>query len=121
VAAAANIALDFLLVPYFGMFGAAWASVSSLGLLVLLGGVLAHRNFPLWVPPGEVARILCASAVMAVALIVMPVPENWIGLVLLIAGGALTYGVIAVVVDLAGVRGALQRRFRQRVAVSAES
>ena len=121
VSAAVNLALDFVLVPRFGMFGAAWASVVSLAFLVTLGGILAHRSFPLWVAPGEVARIAGATGVMAAVLVLLPVPDDWLGLVLLILAGALTYGAVAVGCDLSGVQSTIRHRFGRRpVVVGAE-
>jgi O-antigen/teichoic acid export membrane protein len=119
MAAAFNLCLDFLLIPRFGMYGAAFASLFSLAFLVLVGGYLANRTFRLWLPLSEVLRILFAASVMAAMLILLPVPQNWVGLVLLIGVGVMTYGLIAVAVDLAGVRAAIQQRLRRGVTVGA--
>ncbi len=114
VAAVVNIGLDLILVPRFGMFGAAWASLASLAFLLALGGTLAHRSFRLWVPFREVWRILLATAFMAAALVLMPVPDDWVGLLVLILGGMATYGAVALAVDLSGVRETIQQRLRSR-------
>lgn len=56
--ATANIALNFGLIPRFGMLGAAWATVASYALMAGLGLVFSQRLYPIpfeWPRLGRVA------------------------------------------------------------------
>jgi O-antigen/teichoic acid export membrane protein len=47
LAAATNVALNFLLIPQYGMLGAATASVCAFGVKMLVGYMLAMRLYPI--------------------------------------------------------------------------
>ncbi len=100
--ATANIALNFALIPRFGMLGAAWATVASYALMAGLGLMFSQRLYPIpfeWSRLGRVAfaafvsfvlsrlappALLPALATKTVALLAFPA--------LLIASGFLTPG-----------------------------
>ncbi len=65
VAFAANIALNFALVPRWGMYGAAWATVAAYALEALVMYFYVQRVFPV---PYHVAKVLLALAVFTVTL-----------------------------------------------------
>jgi len=68
VGAVVNIGLNFLLIPAFGLMGAALATVSAY-LLVLIGSFLIGRRlFPLPFPISDVWKIVMACAALAVVL-----------------------------------------------------
>ena len=46
-AALVNISLNFLLVPLFGMLGAAWATVGGYAIMTGLGYIFANRHYPI--------------------------------------------------------------------------
>lgn len=62
VAATTNIAANLLLVPRFGILGAAWATVAAYAAMAGLGFVLAQPLFPV---PWEKARLTGATALGA--------------------------------------------------------
>ncbi len=93
VAAALNIALNFLLIPGFGIVGAAFATVAAEALILVVCTVWLARlgaSFPV----SQLVRPLVASVIMGAALLrfspALPV-------LLLIAGGAALYLLLMVV------------------------
>ena len=87
VAAALNIALNFLLIPRYGIVGAAWATVAAEGLILIICVVWLSRlgaSFPAL----QLLKPLVASAVMGGALLRFGASAH---VLLLIAGGAVLY------------------------------
>ncbi|HET7292539.1 MAG TPA: oligosaccharide flippase family protein [Vicinamibacteria bacterium] len=62
VAAATNVAANLLLVPRFGILGAAWATVASYAVMAGLGFFLAQPLYPV---PWEAMRLARATALGA--------------------------------------------------------
>ncbi len=62
LAASTNLAANFMLVPSYGMLGAAWATVLSYATMATAGGVFSQR---LWPVPWEWKRLGGASALAA--------------------------------------------------------
>lgn len=46
-AATLNIALNFVLIPSFGIMGSAWATVAGYALMALLGAFISNRLYPI--------------------------------------------------------------------------
>jgi len=103
-AAAANLVLNLVLIPRFGMFGAAWSGLIAQSIAVVVGWSVGRRVFPLWVPLSEVARIAGAVAVMAVVLSLVTFPLNAIGLVQAVALGGAAFLLAALLLNVAGAR-----------------
>jgi O-antigen/teichoic acid export membrane protein len=61
-AAAANVGGNFLLIPRFGIFGAAWATVLSYAVMAGLGLALSRRLYPVPFESGRLAGLLAAAA-----------------------------------------------------------
>ena len=59
-AAATNVAANFLLIPPFGILGAAWATVLSYGVMAGVGFALSRRLYPL---PLEWPRLFAVAGV----------------------------------------------------------
>ena len=110
-ASAGNIALDMVLIPRFGMMGAAYASLIALSSACFAGIVIGHRQFGLWLPAGRIARILVASLIMAAVLMLFHPSPGAAGLLAKIAAGAGTYAAMAAALDIGGIH-ALVRRAR---------
>jgi hypothetical protein len=55
VVAVVNVAANFLLIPRFGMMGAAWATLASYAVMAAMGAVISQRLFPI---PFERGRLL---------------------------------------------------------------
>lgn len=53
ITAATNIALNSLLIPEFGMTGAAWATIISFGFMALIAYVIAVSVLPIKYPTGK--------------------------------------------------------------------
>jgi O-antigen/teichoic acid export membrane protein len=69
-AAATNIAGNFLMIPRFGIAGAAWATVVSYAVMAGLGVLLSRRLYPVPFETGRLAGLLAAaSLVYAVSLL----------------------------------------------------
>jgi len=62
-AAGTNIALDLVLIPGFGMMGAAWATVAGYFVMATLGGIISHRLYPIPLETGRLGQIVLAAAV----------------------------------------------------------
>lgn len=103
-AAATNVVLNLLLIPRWGMAGAAWATVATEGVRTLLAGRFVHRLGLPMTHPARFVRIVVAAGVMAgVVLLVSRAP-----LVAVIGAGGLTY--VAMLALLGGIqfrRGAM--------------
>ncbi len=64
-----NVAGNVLLIPRFGMLGAAWATVASYAVMALLGWLISRRLFPLPFEYARLARVtLVAGLVYALSL-----------------------------------------------------
>jgi peptidoglycan biosynthesis protein MviN/MurJ (putative lipid II flippase) len=65
-AAAANIALNFVLIPTHGIVGAAWANGAAYAIQAGLGYTFSQRFYPIRYEWGRIARV-CLAAVAAYA------------------------------------------------------
>jgi len=61
-AATANIAANFVLIPRWGLMGAAWATVLSYGVMAAVGLRISQRLYPLPVEWSRYARLALAAA-----------------------------------------------------------
>jgi O-antigen/teichoic acid export membrane protein len=117
IPAAANLALNAVLLPRIGVMGAVYATVACYALaLALLAGVgrkLAPRSWP-WT---DFAKVAGACAAMAIIVRLIPPVGGLPELMLKAAVGAAAYVLAAFALDAAGAREALQgfvsRRARQ--------
>ncbi|QCI63702.1 lipopolysaccharide biosynthesis protein [Phreatobacter stygius] len=115
-----NVLAMLLLVGRFGLAGAAFSLVLAEAAGVVVGYLLSRQAHPLPFAWRPIVKVVAAVVVMAVptALIEWSDPEDSIiGLAASIATGIAIYGVVALAIDLAGVRSALVGRIaylRQR-------
>jgi O-antigen/teichoic acid export membrane protein len=65
-AASVNIVLNFLLIPSWGIIGAAWANAAGYAVQAGLGYMFSQRFYPVAYERGRIARC-CAAAVAAYA------------------------------------------------------
>jgi O-antigen/teichoic acid export membrane protein len=103
-AALAMIVLNALLIPRYGMFGAAWAGLICQAGSVAVGWVVGRRSFPIWLPPREVGKIIIAVVPMALALSAVAFPLNWSGLLQAVCTGATVFAIGAALLDIGGLR-----------------
>jgi O-antigen/teichoic acid export membrane protein len=109
-----NLGLNFLLVPRLGILGAAYASVLSYGVSLLLTWLLTFRVFPMPLPWHEVGKIALAVLAMALTLESLPTLPPTASLALKTICGGLVYGVLLVALNVSGLRGKLSRTARLR-------
>jgi O-antigen/teichoic acid export membrane protein len=116
IPAVLNLALNLVLVPRFGVIGAAWATAASFVLGGAVSVVLGRRALALPVPWGPLGRCGAAAGVMALVVTALPAPGGWTELLLKSAVGAATYAVVLLAIDSRARRwaamlpGAMQTR-----------
>jgi O-antigen/teichoic acid export membrane protein len=72
VAAAANIGLNYALIPKFGMMGAAWSNAAAYGMQAGLAFVFSQRVYPVSYEYGRLARAIGASVLAYGAGVALP-------------------------------------------------
>lgn len=95
VAFAANLVLNFIMIPRWGMYGAAWATTLAYGIEALIAYYFAQRLFHLAYNPAE---IIAAAGVCAGALWITQLPlaaglRVWV----LIGGTLISWGLLAAI------------------------
>jgi O-antigen/teichoic acid export membrane protein len=71
-AAATNVALNFLLIPHFGIVGAGWANAAAYGVQAALGFIFSQRFYPIAYEWGRLARIAIFSLAACTAARLLP-------------------------------------------------
>lgn len=114
--AAANVVLNLILVPRFGLMGAAWATAASFALGLAATLLMGRRVLALPVAWDSLVRCGVATAVMAAVVSLLP-PIGGLGeLALDATTGGLVYALAALALNAAGVRdvaGRLLVRLRE--------
>ncbi len=87
-----NLALNLLLIPFFGLAGAVAASLIAYAVGFGLRLALARRFFAVPLPGAEALRVALACAGMALALKAAALPATPTGLLLSIGLGVVAYG-----------------------------
>lgn len=119
VPAAANVVLNVVLIPRFGVLGAAWATAASFGFGLAASWALGRRVMPLPVPWETLVRCGIASALMAAAVLPLPAIGGFAELMLDASVGAVVYAAAALTLNAAGVRDlALRLLARRRSALA---
>lgn len=119
-AAILNLALNLILTPRFGLTGAALATVLAYAAALVICAVHGRRAFPLPVPVRSWASAAVATSAMALVIIALPAPDApFLALVVKIGAGAATYGVMALLLDIAGCRSFLRARYARAEEVQA--
>ena len=118
VPALSNIALNLVLVPRFGVIGAAWGTAASFAIGAAVAALLGRRALHLPMPWPTLVRSAFAAAVMAAAVSAVPAHGGWAELLLKAAVGAVVYGLAVLVLDPGARRTAsgLLRIARERTA-----
>jgi O-antigen/teichoic acid export membrane protein len=76
-AAVTNIAANLLLIPRFGMLGAAWATVLAYAVMAGIGFVLSRRLYPIPFEAGRLARVSAAALLCFLLSRLAPEPLPW--------------------------------------------
>lgn len=99
VSAVINVALNFALIPFLGIFGAAIASVTSRSYAAFHGLRICRRLFGAAFPWGHSARIFLLSAVSIAPVLpahwLWPVDGSFLGTFVVLAVTGLVYGLIS--------------------------
>ncbi|MFW5661496.1 MAG: lipopolysaccharide biosynthesis protein [Oceanicaulis sp.] len=105
-AAVLNLGLNLVLIPAFGLIGAAASTVIAYALALIVCAVHGRRVFPLPIPWRASGAAVAATAVMAAAVLSSPqFAHPGLTLAVRIAAGAGAYAAAALVLDVAGCRG----------------
>ena len=111
IPALANVALNVVLIPPFGVLGAAWATAASFAVGLLASWAMGRRILALPVPWRCLMTCGVSCAVMALAVWFLPAIGGFPELMLDASVGAAVYGVCAFALNAGGVRD-LTRRLR---------
>ncbi|RZJ37860.1 MAG: lipopolysaccharide biosynthesis protein, partial [Brevundimonas sp.] len=114
IPAGANVILNLILVPRFGLMGAAWATAASFALGLLATMALGRRVLALPVPWEALVRCGVATAVMAVAVSLVPPLGGIVELILAAGVGVIVYAAVALTINAAGVRDVALRLIARR-------
>ena len=119
IPAIANLVLNLILIPRFGLDGALWATLASYALGLAASMALGARSLVLPIPWLPLVQTLGATAVMALAVSRVPALGGWAELLLKAGLGGLVFGAITFVLDTGALRSrglSLLRDFRARPA-----
>lgn len=120
VPAALNIILNLILIPHFGVMGAAWATAASFAVSMTTAKLLGRKVMPLPVPWETLIRCGVATGLMALAVVALPAIGGFAELMLKASVGGLVYAAAALTLNAAGVRDLgldlYRRRFRPEAA-----
>jgi O-antigen/teichoic acid export membrane protein len=70
--ASCNVGLNFVLIPRYGIVGAAWANAAAYGVQAAVAYVFSQRFYPIAYERGRVARVAAAGAVAYLLAILLP-------------------------------------------------
>lgn len=119
IPAVANLILNLILIPRFGLDGALWATLASYALGLAASAALGHRTMALPVPWLTLGQAVAASALMAFVVIRLPALGGLPELALKAGLGGLVYGVVIYLLDAGALRsraGGALRTLRARSA-----
>ncbi|MBW8304980.1 MAG: lipopolysaccharide biosynthesis protein [Brevundimonas sp.] len=121
IPAGLNVVLNLILVPRYGLMGAAWATAASFALGLLATQVIGRRVLPLPIPWDSLIRCGVATGAMALVVARLPAIGGFAELVLDAGVGGIVYAVVALTLNAAGVRDVAMRlltRARERRATA---
>jgi O-antigen/teichoic acid export membrane protein len=102
--AGANLALNLILIPRFGIAGAMWATAASYVLGAVASYALGRRAMPLPIPWDTLGRVGLATLLMSVVVARLPSPGGILELAVKATVGALVYAAAVIALDAGGVR-----------------
>lgn len=98
IAATVNILANLLLVPHYGILGAAWATFGSYGLMLILS-VIGARSLRLSVPWSSACRFVGSALVMALLVAQVNLASPVASLAFQILVGAVVYGILILALE----------------------
>lgn len=118
--AAVNLLANLVLIPMFGLAGAAYASIASYSLGLLLSMMFSRKAFRL--PPmlKDFAKFFLATLAMSAVLLLLPRPEGFAGLLPVLFLATAVYIACLLISDAGNVRAYLKLLDRTNVACKAK-
>jgi O-antigen/teichoic acid export membrane protein len=101
LAAVASVLANLLLIPKFGIVGAAWANLVAYATLAIVTSVFSWRVYPIPYEWGRLLKVLCAGAISYVVATTI-VPGALPPIAGILVRGITTTGVYAIVLYLSG-------------------
>ncbi|GBF57584.1 hypothetical protein PbB2_01252 [Candidatus Phycosocius bacilliformis] len=99
-----NLGLNVMLLPSFGLMGAAYANVASYGVGMMMLAIVGRRYVALPIPLDQTLKIALACGGMAGVVLAVPSIGPLPDLIIKSAVGGLSYGVFVILLDVAGAR-----------------
>jgi O-antigen/teichoic acid export membrane protein len=107
VPAILNIAMNIYLLPRIGIMGAVAATISAYGVGMVMLALIGRRYVKLPIPLLETAKIALACAGMAAIVMALPDLGGIVEIALKASLGGLTYGCLALLLNVAKARSRL--------------
>jgi O-antigen/teichoic acid export membrane protein len=114
IPAVANLVLNLLLIPRFGLDGALWATTASYALGAVAAWALGRAAQPLPIPWTTLLQAGGACVLMALTVLALPAPGGIVELVLKAGVGAIIYGGVVLGLNVDGLRGKLSTLARRK-------
>ncbi len=114
IPAGLNVVLNLILVPRFGLMGAAWATAASFGIGMVATWLIGRRVVALPIPWESLARCGVATGLMALVVSRLPAIGGFGELMLDAGVGGLVYAAAALTLNAAGVRDVALKLLAQR-------
>ena len=114
VPAGANIVLNLILIPQFGLLGAVIATVASYALSLLVLGFMGRRLIALPMPLKDLLKISLAALAMWPVIALLPDWGAWPELVLKAGIGGIVYGLMVFALDAGGARGFVMEKITSK-------
>jgi O-antigen/teichoic acid export membrane protein len=116
IPAVANLALNLILIPRFGLDGALWSTLASYGLGLVVSAILGRRTLALPVPWLTIAQAGAGSLLMAAVVTRLPALGGIPELALKAGVGGLVYGAVILAADAGHFRSRAGAALRARSA-----
>ena len=113
IPAVANVILNLVLIPRFGVLGAAWATAASFAIGLVASILLGRGPLAMPVPWNTVIRCGIACGLMALAVSPLPALGGMVELMLDATVGAIVYVAAVMILNAAGVRDLARRLIGQ--------
>jgi O-antigen/teichoic acid export membrane protein len=108
----ANLALNFVLIPRYGLIGAAWTTATTYAFAAASYWTLGRRAMALPIPLDTLLKAGVSAGVMAIAVLALPAFGGFVELMMKAAVGAAVYAACALALDVANVRAPASRVFK---------
>lgn len=117
IAAAFNVALNLVLLPWIGLMGAVYSTFASYVLAIAASVYYGRDVFRVPFPAREAALTVVATIPMWIVLSTMRFPQTMLGLLSMVVVGAGCYAIAGVLLNLCEMRTRLWQRFMRRAAI----